>query len=900
LLLVTVAACTTREPVAKPVAADALADAADAATDAATDTDDGAGPDVAVGPGGSPQILLQPPKLNFGNVPVGLPITHLLAVLNQGDAPLQVSAVAVIDLVPHDGISLVAEPAGPFTVLPGGVRNVEITLLTEMVLPNPPLALPKLRVDSNDPQFPAIHVPVLAGTLADTPHLDIAPEPFLDFALVGVGATVARDVTLFNTGADPLQIGKVQLLDDGNGAFSLDAGFAPAAKVPQPVTVAPNASVAFQVVFTAKGPVGATAEGKLRITSNDTVEPYRFLQLLGTSASGSTCMVQWVPPTFDFGTLPHGATHTVERLLQNVGTGTCAFQDVMVAYCDMSNYYAFGCKPVPSPVFSAFGPSASLFLLAPGDTGVVQVVVTTPADTGQALDAVEQLDGLLVARFKDVASGEFVHVPNVDPQSGAALDDALPNLQARVGKVIPTATPQALHLGTATIGCKTPTRAVQVGSLGALDLWVTKATLQGCSPDFQPTAWPSLGPNGAAVAPGDNLAFGLTFQPSTPGTQGCQLVVHTGVGGLCTAAGGQLTAKPCTSGAGCLPGQWCQGQAVTVPLAATGTTSGDFADTFATTSEPADLLFIIDHTDGMGPYQQKLAQDFLAFATTTAFWQNDFHVGVISTTMKGAYVEPKAGKLHQIDGVRILTPGLANPPAAERFALLVALGDIGAIAKEGLAALVAAFAYPLTVGTGQACAGDPDCPGDAVCVRDPDDGVQQCGGDNFGFLRKHARLEIVVLSDEDDQSFGNVGDTIQFLQDELPNDGATLAARLHALVVTPTGCPGPEETTSVGGRYLAVAKATGGVVASICADSLVPALQAINALAFPPRLTFALSRAPDPQTLAVQVAGKSCTGGPFTWSYAAATQTVVFAAGSACQPKVGQQVVVTGKAQCLK
>jgi hypothetical protein len=156
-------------------------------------------------------------------------------------------------------------------------------------------------------------------------------------------------------------------------------------------------------------------------------------------------------------------------------------------------------------------------------------------------------------------------------------------------------------------------------------------------------------------------------------------------------------------------------------------------------------------------------------------------------------------------------------------------------------------------------------------------------GPNQGFLRPNAALAVIVVSDEDDSSYGDAAHYARFLRHAKGKGNENLVSFSVIAGTTPTGCYPPGEQIYWNGladpafRYSAVATRTGGIVGSICDDSfentLIQIAQALNTL----RRVFPLTLEPDLSTLTVRVNGvlipRDVVNG---WQYRADTNSIAF------------------------
>lgn len=249
-----------------------------------------------------------------------------------------------------------------------------------------------------------------------------------------------------------------------------------------------------------------------------------------------------------------------------------------------------------------------------------------------------------------------------------------------------------------------------------------------------------------------------------------------------------------------------------------------------------DVLFVIDSTGSMADEQAGIAaaaEDFVAALERLGVaWQ----IGV--TTMDPEDEGALGGRPW------ILTPSTEAPAAALAAAFQV--GTASPPPSAGLDAAVLAF--------------DPDNP------------------DNVGFRRLDAALHVVFVSDGDDESGAVLGeDPAGAFLDELRVQ-ATLtgrAARASAVVDDGSGdCDASGFDTLPGTRFVEVAEASGGRVASVCTVDFSGVAEAIGDVGVEGYTVFPLQADPADGTVYVTVAGERQTEG---WVIDHAVPALVFA-----------------------
>ena len=513
-------------------------------------------------------------------------------------------------------------------------------------------------------------------------------------------------------------------------------------------------------------------------------------------------------------------------------------------------------RDLPSADFHVVAlPAPARAGLAPGDRAEIVIRFSAPAqpdlfgnDTYQALLQVTLTD-------PNAAPGaETITVPPVA--------DNAPNLQAQVGASSASVLPAEVDFGTELVGCCSAARAVTLHNLAPAPFTVAEVVLEGCSAEVTLSHVPPLP---AEVTAGSAFEVRLVYCPQQEGAMTCQLKFTTDVGG---------------------------GEVVVVPIRGNGSTAAQQVDVFQLSSENrVDLLFVIDDSGSMCEEQDRLRANLTDFVAAAQTWETDFHIGVVNTCVQEENICPGAGQLQSVHpGERWVT--------SDNWEHLLENVDLGCgngsdSQEAGLEAARLALSPPQNALTDQDCATAGDCDLPYECLAD----LGRCGGSNGGFRRADAALEIVFLSDEEDQSPGTVEFYVEFLRGLV---GAHNPQMLHAHAIVGdavTGCTGAAGVTEAdpGERYIEVAERTGGVFASICDDSFAAALTDIGSLAFGLSTQFFLSRPPAAGTIEVSVDGDPCAVG---WSYDAASNSVVFDPEGTCAPGPGQDIEIRYDVVC--
>jgi hypothetical protein len=260
--------------------------------------------------------------------------------------------------------------------------------------------------------------------------------------------------------------------------------------------------------------------------------------------------------------------------------------------------------------------------------------------------------------------------------------------------------------------------------------------------------------------------------------------------------------------------------------------------------EGIDILWVVDNSATMYEEHDLLmdsADAFIGFVSNSSV---DFRLGVISTDM-----DEDQGELN---GTVL---DVESNEMVDTFIDQIQMDIAGSRNEKGFeAALIGA---------------DPD--------RNPD------------FARAGADLELVVFSDEDDQSDVGVDSFLSTLEDQRPNANV----KVHAVVGDPpAGCVSALAAADVGSRYLEAQTLTDGRRESICTLDYGAMLARVALDVIGLQTSFALSKVPAVATIELTVDGitihqRQRDG----WWYNPGTNTIDF--DGFAVPPPGSQIDVT-------
>jgi hypothetical protein len=412
--------------------------------------------------------------------------------------------------------------------------------------------------------------------------------------------------------------------------------------------------------------------------------------------------------------------------------------------------------------------------------------------------------------------------------------------------------PDELDFTRTTLGCHSQTLELTVCNVGNAPQDLTDVELEGCSVEFKQKEYPSLP---VTLEPQQSELFTLAYVPQDLGTDACSMSFTTHDADV---------------------------PSVIVPIDGEGVLESEQTDVFVQlTGQDVDVLFVVDNSGSMGEEQSNLASNVNQFINEASTWQNNYNVGVTTTD-----VDADGGRLSG-------TPRIVTPQTWQSFSGNVQVGTNGSGTERGLNAAQMALTLPNIADSSVVCATDADCVAPDGCY----DGV--CGGPNRGFLRDDATLEIVFVSDEEDQSPADLSFYINFFKNIKGFYNSNLL-HVHAIVGPPGGCSSSNGDATQGMRYIDVANATGGNVASICQSDFADSLASIGEIAFGLKTQFFLSRVAEESTIEVRINGVLCSSaGGSNWAYDSSSNSVLFEENGGCMPQPGDEVEIYYETVCF-
>lgn len=815
------------------------------------------------------RLVVEPNPLDFGQRFPDFDHEEVVTVANGGDHPLEITAIYKVETGPFSHtVKVLVEALEEPIVLEGDASwTFPVTFNPELDMPPSALPLAEIAFESNDPdgEEGVLSVPVFGKRRG--PGLEVTPPDLVYFGYVHVTATVERQVTLYNAGNNPLSVNRIWI----EGAFEVEnpEGWGPTKPVAEPAELAAGEVKTLDLRFTNEGGEWTTAWGTLHIESDDIKKPEWDVLLNARAAGEASCLMQLVPDELPFGFVQSGTSRALTVDIVNVGTKPCGYGSVAVHDCGADNACPIPADVDPMDLSPLEGTSARWTVtgepevapdnLLPGESLPLELTFTAPELEGDEKSGVYEFFGLLNLKMTALnASGEVeATVLPYYPNWGTAN-----NLSAVVAAGQVQVTPPVIEFGLTPVGCQSETQVVTATNIGPLPVQILGWSLEGCSIEVKLLTYPPLdeqledGSFVAVIEPGETVEFGIAYAPENEGVDACELRVET-----------SDTDEPSI-----------------VTIQGEGSFDGEWTDVFTDSqSQPVDVLFVVDDSGSMNEEQENLMASFQSFIEKAAEWQSDYQIGVTTTTVNAFE-----------GGILRGNPRFVTPYNWEKFIPNVeGLGVTGSGIEQGMWAAKIALSPPLTDVTTEPCETDDDCPGLLHgCIETAEGGI--CGGLNMGFLREEASLEIVFVSDEEDQSPESLTDYVNFFT-SLKGFNRPDQLHVHSIVGPPGGCESINGTAWAGLRYRQLALDTGGIFYSICELDFSKGLEGIGEIAFAAQMEYFLTHFPAPTSITVTINGLPCpliTAGVFNFVYDADKNSVTLTEQGICSAGPGDLVEI--------
>lgn len=793
-----------------------------------------------------PALCPDPTPLEYGQGNVGARIDRQVTLTSCGSVAVQLQQIK-LDVLSSAAFTTGALPA-PQSLSPGQ----KVTLTVTWHPPDPGDFTGSLLIP-NDGQ-PDQYVP-LHGAAIVAPACSLsASVASVDFGQVVRGGSALRDISVANRGPVVCNLAHV-VVPTGIAYFSVVS--------PPTVTIQLRPGDAFVTTVKYAPPASdanVSDSGTIEFDSDDPVHPQVTVALQGAAVATPQCKLQITPasvtlgPDFSarvlqFGNVVVGRTKTLPLVFRNVGSAACSLSNARLLN-DQS-------LPIP-PIIPVPGgcqskdtcgeyhfvnqPPASL---APGQSAQV-LVQFAPKDTAQIAFIPTTF---LFVNTSDTFATECTWTPSADQSDGCVAAGLSGQGDISNLEVIPS----DVDFGLVTLGCRAKQQTVTLYNTGNS----TSFNINGITLD--PTTAPyyiQAPPTPFAMKPGAKVPIQVTYKPTQAAVEPATLKIQTD-------AANTTSNNPY----------------VTVSLKGTGTTDKHQRDTFNQAAVPkVDMLFVIDDSGSFDFYQQKLSEQAGNFITAALKYNADFRIGVSTNDV---VQKDSSGASYN---TTIYPGGLYGQPAPPGY---VSNGTPDAIGQ---------FSRNVRVGTGGTAQREAGLELAWDVLRPPYNQKPPPQGSQ-GFLRDDARLVIIDVQDDDDESNASTGFFIDYFKNLKGQFNAGLVSFNAIGAFDDQGQPNQCVSGSSepgGARYLEVANGTGGKVWSLCSADWGAIADQLALGAFSGRKQFPLTRTADPATIVVTLNGAAQVSGT-NYTYDQPSNSVVFAQ----VPAPGATIVVDYDALCL-
>ncbi len=262
-----------------------------------------------------------------------------------------------------------------------------------------------------------------------------------------------------------------------------------------------------------------------------------------------------------------------------------------------------------------------------------------------------------------------------------------------------------------------------------------------------------------------------------------------------------------------------------------GTTSAEGKDSFVQSLRPeVDVLWAIDDSGSMSEEQDSVGRNFDSFVSAATALDTDYHIGVVNTDADS----DEAGKLYACGGSPLwISSSQSEAEQRAQFACNARVSDSGRPSSDEREAPLEAARKAL------------DYP--------------NLDGFNAGFLRPSAKLFVIAVTDEEDQSGGSPQLYVDYFRN-LKGIGNPELLDISAIAgPPPDGC----DTAEANEFDHQAVTLTGGEFRSICSADWTDLISVMGLDVFNARRQFPLSRPAVESSLAVTLcdggrAGASC------------------------------------------
>jgi len=293
-----------------------------------------------------PQLTVSPTSITFGTVSNGLAGTANLTLSNAGSGNLTVSVLTLTGS--EFTISGITTPK---TLSAGQSAQAVVTFAPTTTA----AATGSVNITSNDPNNPAVIVPLTgAGSAAPTGQLK-ASSPSLSFGTVATGRSAKQQVTITNSGNAPVNISAVTASGTGFSVSGLAA----------PATLNPSETATLTATFAPSA--AGSVNGSITIASN-AANPPLTIALSGTAAQAGLSISS---SSYGFGSVTDGQTKSESFTITNTGAASLTISQLSVS----GTPYSVSGLALPTTI-AAGGTTTLTVLFAPTTAGSFPGTIT--------------------------------------------------------------------------------------------------------------------------------------------------------------------------------------------------------------------------------------------------------------------------------------------------------------------------------------------------------------------------------------------------------------------------------------------------------------------------------------------------------------------------------------------
>jgi hypothetical protein len=837
--------------------------------------------------------------VDFGEVALGTTEAREVRLYNCGVRPITVDTLGFVQN--PDGVftytvqgAVAAAPFGPLNANDGVVLDVTFTPSTATIYRDARAGNIGATVAAPYAAQGNVFL-VGSGRAPPSCQVQVFPE-IMNFGAVAANGTQTRDLIVQSVGQCACTVTALSGPTPGDVGFSvttpalpvllrgtLSTSDSPCDTDPAGAATA-EATLVVPVTYTAPDRATPTVDrATIDVTSDAPLEPTQTVQLEANGGGTPFCQLDVSPqqtPGFNpfgqtrgrWGVVEFGRTsvNIPKRLpitFTNIGNTNCSISGVV--YDDEGNTLENEFTLESDAGGAGVGTTATI---APGDTVTYQAVFS-PTRTLSS-------DGILdVFAFGSYggslgASGLFctlqgkqcngVTFTTNDTTTDVSETDQEPGVFS-IGfagtPVEPSVDviPASLDFGVVTLGCGSPEQRTTMYNTGATSLMVGQPVVDPAVTPAEFVVVATSNPTGTwpySLLPGSSLSTQVRYYARAVGVQTATLVIPTF----------ELDQN----------GNSVAGPPITVPLRGEGTTERSQTDIFDQANEPmSDVLFVVDDSGSMSDDIAQLSNNFPRFFSDSNIANTDYHIAVTTTLTVGdgcaanpfCNTDADCGPGGQCTaGLCVAGGNGASCEDHEMAGHYTAAGNNPRFVTRASANPQAEFQANVDVAGGGANPSRPTSDTAEAGLRGAYKFLSAPKIDdpaiNGGFLRDAAKLHVIIVSDEVDQSRGPTDLYIDFFRNlkGFRNEGLVAVS---AIAKRAGETCSPDDSDSGNARYSEVVDAMGGRFQSLCDPDWSSTMASLGLDSLGLQVEFFLTRAAEAASLNVCVrataAATTCT-----------------------------------------